>query len=113
MTRYFGKIGYGENVESPPGSGVWKDHIVERTIFGDVERNTRQTREGDHLNADITVNNTISVVADSYANQHIFAIRFIEWAGALWTVTNVDVQRPRLILTLGVIYNGPRANAFA
>lgn len=107
MAKFCGEIGYGETVESPPESGVWKDIITERKSFGDIIRNTRQLREGEHLNNDLTVSNSISIVADAYAAQHFFAIRYVKWAGALWTVTNVEVQRPRLILTLGGVYNGP------
>lgn len=107
MAKFYGEIGYGETVENPPGTGVWKDVIVEHKHFGDVIRNTRQLQAGEHLNDNLTVNNSISIVADAYAGEHFFAIRYIRWAGALWTVTEVEVQSPRLILRLGGVYNGP------
>lgn len=105
MARFFGRIGYGESVETAPG--VWIDAIVERDYFGDVIRNARTLREGENLNADLSVQNSISIVADAYANDHFFAIRYVEWAGTLWTVSSVEVQSPRLILRLGEVYNGP------
>ncbi len=108
MARFYGKIGFGESVEDPPDSGVFKDQITEHAYFGDVVRNTRGLRENQEVNADITVNNSISIVADAYANEHFFAIRYIEWAGSLWTVSDVEVQAPRLLLRLGGVYNGPR-----
>jgi hypothetical protein len=107
MAKYFGEVGYGENVNTKPG--VWEDQIVEKSYFGDVLRNTRQIREGENLNLDLSVQNSISIVADAYANEHFFAIRYIRWAGTLWTVTDVEVQSPRLILRLGGVYNGPTA----
>jgi hypothetical protein len=107
MAKFYGSIGYGETVETSPG--VWEDLIIERKYYGDIVRNTRQLREGENLNQNLSLNNSISVVADAYANEHFFAIRYIEWAGALWTVTDVEVQSPRLILKLGVVYNGPKA----
>lgn len=107
MTKFFGKIGYGETVETEPG--VYEDQIVERDYYGDVTRNTRRLDETDKLNYDLSVGNSISVVADAYANEHFFAIRYVEWAGALWTVSEVEVQRPRLNLRLGGVYNGPTA----
>lgn len=107
MAKFFGRIGYGGTVEDPPDSGVWVDQITEKSYFGDVVRNTRQLRQGDNLNQDLSVQNQISVVADAYANDHFFAIRYLEWAGTLWTVTDVEVQAPRLLLTLGEVYNGP------
>jgi hypothetical protein len=109
MAKFYGKVGYGEAVESAPG--VWKDTIVEFPYFGDVVRNTRKLSEGENLNNDISVNNSISIVADAYANEHFFAIRYIEWAGALWIVSDVEVQSPRLLLRLGGVYNGPKPEA--
>lgn len=105
MARFFGRIGYGESVEQSPG--VWVDQIVEREYYGDITRNTRQLTQGENVNPDISVGNSISIVADAYANDHFFAIRYVEWAGALWTVTDVEVQRPRLLFRLGEVYNGP------
>ena len=105
MARYSGRVGYGAARET--ASGVFVDNVVEREYFGDVIQSTRTLREGENLNPDLSVQNLISIVADAYAYDHIFAIRYVEWAGALWTVSNVEVQRPRLILRLGEVYNGP------
>lgn len=105
MAKFHGKIGYGETVEVTPG--VHRDVIVERQYFGDVIRNTRNLAEGENLNKDLSLGNSISIVADAYASEHFFAIRYVEWAGVLWTVDAVEVQRPRLILRLGEVYNGP------
>lgn len=104
MARFFGRIGYGESVETAPG--VWEDQIVEYSYYGDVIRNARNLREGEHLPFDLTVQNQISIVADAYANEHFFSIKYVEWAGVLWTVTSVEVQSPRLLLRLGEVYNG-------
>lgn len=106
MAKFYGEIGYGISVENPPGSGVWKDQIVERKYYGDVVRNVRRLDEADKLNDNVSVTNSISIVADAYANQHFFAIRYIRWAGTLWTVSTVEVQSPRLLLRLGEVYNG-------
>jgi hypothetical protein len=105
MARFFGRVGYGETVESAPG--VWVDEIVEYSYYGDVIRNARNLQEGEHLNKDLSVQNSISIVADQYANEHFFAIRYVEWAGTLWTISSVEVQSPRLLLRLGEVYNGP------
>lgn len=107
MAKFYGEIGYG--VSTDQGNGVWVDEIVEYKYYGDVIRNTRKLTEGQSVNNDITVNNSISIVADAYAREHFFAIRYIKWAGTLWTVIDVEVQSPRLILRLGGVYNGPRA----
>ena len=108
MARFYGRVGYAnEAVESENEPGVWIEEITERSYYGDVIRNTRSIRGEEKINVDLSVQNSISIVADAYANDHFFAIRYVEWAGALWTVTSVEVQSPRLILSLGEVYNGP------
>ena len=107
MARFFGEVGYANSVENPVGSGIWKDVITEYSYYGDVIRNTRKLDSGENLNADISVSNSISVLVDQYAVEHFLRIRYIRWAGTLWTVDNVEVQSPRLILRLGSVYNGP------
>jgi hypothetical protein len=105
MAKFYGEIGYGVTEETTPG--VYKDVITEYKYYGDVIRNTRRLENGDKVNNDLTVGNSISIVADAYANQNFFAIRYVKWAGTLWTVSEVEVQSPRLILRLGGVYNGP------
>lgn len=101
-------MGYGESTQGSPG--VFTDSITEKFYYGDVVRNNRALAENaDTPNDNLSVQSLISIVADAYANEHFFAIRYVEWAGTLWTVVNVDVQRPRLILQLGEVYNGPTA----
>lgn len=113
MARFFGVVGYGDSVETqteeeiPTGSGVWIDQITEVEYYGDVIRDTRKLDSGENLNSDITVGNSISIIADEYAINHFFKIKYVRWAGTLWTVTNVEVKSPRLILSLGSVYNGP------
>lgn len=86
---------------------MFVDAIVERVYFGNEVRTSRALREGERLNQDLTVGNSISIVGNEYAWQHIQAIRYVEWAGQLWTVADVEVERPRLVLRLGEVYNGP------
>lgn len=109
MAKFYGKVGYGHSVEVEPG--IWEDKITEHEYYGDVIRNTRRWESGEHLNDNLNVNNLISIVADAYACDHFFAIKYVEWQGVRWKVTNVEVQRPRLILTIGGVYNGPVAES--
>lgn len=107
MARFHGEVGYGKSVEEPADSGIWVDKIEEFPYTGDVIRNTRNLESGEKLNDDISLTNSISIVADQYAIDHFFNIKYVRWAGALWTVTSVEVRSPRLILSLGSVYNGP------
>lgn len=104
MARFCGAVGYAETSETSPG--LYTETITERTYRGDITRNSRRLDTGESINDDISVTNTISIVADAYAYQNFFAIRYVNWMGANWKVTTVEVQRPRLILSLGGVYNG-------
>lgn len=105
MARFNDVVGYGESVEVAPG--VWDDVITEISYFGDVVRNSRSLREREEVNDDLTVGNSISIVADAYAVEHFHAIKYVQWSGTRWLVREVTVQRPRLILRLGRVYSGP------
>lgn len=108
MPKFFGKIGYAVNVETEPGS--WEDVIVEKDHYGDVLRNSRKLEENEtSVNNDITLTNSLSIVADAYLSEHFHAIRYVRWMGGLWTVPTVEVQPPRLILRMGGVYHGPTA----
>ena len=104
MARFYGVIGYATPVETTPG--VWEEKITERTYYGDLIRNTRRLQSADQLNDNINVANEISIVADPYANENFHAMRYVEFMGAKWKISNVEVQYPRLILTVGGLYNG-------
>lgn len=104
-TRFFGKIGYNLGaVEEAPG--VYIENIEERSYFGDVLDNSRQLDSDDKINSDLSVRNSISIVADEFAFTHFHAIRYLEWAGAKWIVKDIQVKSPRLVLRLGGVYNG-------
>lgn len=103
MAKWCGKVGYAVSVKISPG--VWDSQITERQYYGDVIRNARRLESGEHLNDNINVNNLISILADEYAYQNFQGIRYVEFMNSLWKVTNVEVQHPRLILTIGGVYN--------
>ena len=103
MAKWFGTIGYADLVETSPG--VWEEQIIKRSYYGEVIRNTRRLQSTEHLNDDINVSNEISIIADPYAINNFHSMRYVEFMGAKWKVSNVDVQYPRLKLTLGGLYN--------
>lgn len=103
MAKFYGEIGFAKQTVS---AGVVKEEIVRKKYFGDLVRNIRQLQSSENLNDNINVSNQISIVADPYATENFHAMRYVEFMGAKWKVTNVEVQYPRLILTLGGVYNG-------
>lgn len=108
MTRFYGIVGYGDTVESLDSPGVWDDVITEKQYYGDVIKNTKNVDNGDKVNDNVSVGNAISILADQYAINHFFKIKFVVWENACWEVSSVEVRSPRLILSLSKLYNGPR-----
>ena len=104
MNKFYGKIGYAISEETVPG--VWVERIVERSYYGDVIRNIRRLQSSENLNDDINVSNEISIVADAFANQNFHSMRYVEYMGTKWKVTSIEVKYPRLILSIGGVYNG-------
>jgi hypothetical protein len=104
MAKFYGVIGYAVTEETEPG--IYEERIVEKEHFGDVVRNTRRLSNAAKVNDDITISNQISIVADPFANNNFHSMRYVSFMGSKWKVTEVEVQYPRLILTLGGVYNG-------
>lgn len=104
MAKFYGKIGYANTVETKPG--VYEEQIVERSYYGDLIRNTRRLQSADQVNDDINISNEISIVADPYAANNFHTMRYAVFMGTKWKISNVEVSYPRLILTLGGVYNG-------
>lgn len=105
MARFRGVVGFGKDEETSPD--VFKTVITEKTLSGTIEQDTRRL-SGNGPNQNLSLENVFSLVGTAYAFANFTAIRYIEWAGSLWCVTSVRVERPRLILRIGEVYNGPK-----
>lgn len=104
MAKFRGVVGFAETVEKEPGVHVEK--IVKRRYAGDLHRNSRRLESSGNINDNINISNEISILADAYAFHHFHAMRYVEFEGAKWKVATVDAtKRPRLVLTLGGLYN--------
>lgn len=104
MAKFYGAVGYAVTEETKPG--VWEEKITERMYYGDLSSNTRRLQSTERLNDNINIANEISIVADPFANENFHSMRYVEFMGAKWKITNVEVQYPRLILSVGGVYNG-------
>lgn len=104
MGKWFGKVGYAETEETEPG--IWEEVITEREYYGDVFNNRWKHQNSGDVNDDITISQTISIVADPFAYQHCSNIIYVEYMGSKWKVSDVEPMHPRLQLTLGGVYNG-------
>lgn len=103
--KWSGKIGFAEDTgENAPS--VFVEKITERRYYGDVVEFGRQMQGSDQINEDVTVGNQLSILGDPFATANLYAMRYATFCGQRWKVTAVKVQYPRLILTLGGVWNG-------
>lgn len=105
MAKFCGAVGFAIDTDED-APGVWITKIKEKPYRGDVVRNHYRWQAEEKLNDDFTMSNTISIVADAFSYDHLAFIKYVKWMGSRWKVTSVEVQRPRIILTLGGVYNG-------
>ncbi len=103
MAKFYGNVGFIKTVETEPG--IWVEQSNERPYYGDVTRNISRFQSSGEVNDDITINNTISIVADPYANENFQYMRYIHYMGAKWKIVSIEVQYPRIILSIGGVYN--------
>lgn len=106
MAKYHGKIGFGVSSEIRPG--VWKDTIVEKTYYGDILQNYVRNENAQQVNDNLNISNRFSILSDPFAVQNFHSIKYLEYIGVKWKVTTVDVQYPRLILSVGGVYNADK-----
>jgi len=100
--KYYGVIAYSTTEETAPS--VWTEVIKRVAYRGDILRfHSKQESAG--VNDDINVTNKLSIIGDPYAFEHFQYIKYVEWLGSKWKVTSVDVEFPRLILSIGGVYN--------
>ena len=104
MGKWYGAIGYAATIEARPG--VSKQKITERSYYGDFIRNIRRLQDAGKVNDDLNVSNEISIIADPFAYQNFHTMRYVTYMGVKWKISSVEVQYPRLILTIGGVYNG-------
>lgn len=108
MGKWYGEIGYISTEETSPG--VWQEVVTKRNYYGDVLKNTsRWSASSDSTNDNLNITNQISIVADPFAYQNFHSIHYVEFMGTKWKVASIDVQYPRLLITLGGVYNGEQA----
>lgn len=109
MAKWYGKVGYIIDREIEPG--VHLPEAVERPYFGDLIKNIAKWNTSSKVNGDSDISNQISIVSDPFAYENFQSIKYVEFMGAFWNVSSVEVQHPRLILSVGGVYNGERAQA--
>lgn len=104
MAKFFGKIGFSKTIETAPG--VFEDLVDPREYYGDVERQGRRWENSESINDDLVVNNYVSVLADDFAYENIGNMKWVEFLGSKWKIKSVEMEYPRIKITLGGVWNG-------
>ena len=111
MNKWFGKIGFVMTVQDEVRPSKWIEKVVEKEFYGEVIKNYRRWEQGLSTNDDTNISNQISVLADGFAINNLQYMKYIEFSGAFWKINSIDIQAPRLILGIGGVWNGKRANS--
>lgn len=106
MAKFVGLIGYARPVESSPG--IWLDEIIEKNYRGDIISKQVRVQTSDQVNDNINIENSISILADAYAYDNIGIMKYVVWQKTAWKVQSINVNRPRIVLQIGGVYNGER-----
>ena len=109
MAKFYGSIGYSVTKETTPG--VWTDTVVERSYTGDVLKSQRPWRDSGNVNPDVAISDVISVIADGFMLENRYSMKYIKWKGATLEISNVSIERPRAIISIGGVFNGRTSNA--
>lgn len=104
MAKWYGQIGFAVTEETAPD--VWTERMIERSYYGDVLRNTRTSNGSSQINEGFNISNQISFVADPYARENLYRMKYVTFMGTKWKVNDIEVQYPRLLLSLGGLWNG-------
>ena len=106
MAKFYGAVGYVMPNERRPG--VFVEEPIEFNYVGDFIRISSRWNSSGGVNEDIVLGNRLSIVADSFAYEHFSSLRYVVIQDVAWSVTQIEVSAPRLILSIGGVYNGER-----
>lgn len=109
MARFYEAVGFVTVQETAPS--VYEEIPTERIYSGDVLQFGRNLESNGEVNGDIRTTNKVSIVGDPFAYENVHFIRYVVWMGTRWSVSSISVEFPRLVMTLGGMYNGPTPNA--
>lgn len=106
MAKFYGKIGYGITKKDDNKKGVYTNQIVEKDYYGEIRKNSRRIQSSGQVNDNIVVSNVISIIADSFANENLGNMLYVQYMGSKWKISSADIEYPRINLTIGDVYNG-------
>lgn len=107
MAKFSGKIGFVTTVQKPDDPTAWTPTTIERQYYGDVNRNSRRwTQDSKQVNDNLNISNQLSIVADAFMYENFSCMKYVVYMGAKWKITDVEITRPRMVITIGGLYHG-------
>lgn len=107
MAKFYGVIGFITMEEDEENPGVYVEKQIEKEYRGDLNKIMRRLQTTSNgVNDNVVLSTEISIVADPYANENMYAMRYAKFGGAKWKIETVEVEYPRLKLSIGGVYNG-------
>jgi hypothetical protein len=103
MAKFTGKVGFIEFVESEPG--LFRPVVIEKSFSGDLLLDRRGWKASEHTSGDVFVSNRISLLANADLVNNLANIKYVIFMGVKWKVATFEILLPRVILTLGEVYN--------
>lgn len=104
MAKFSGTVGFATTTETSPG--VHTEVINEVAYTGDLLKASRRYSSSDGVNDNVVTNNRVSFLGDTFAIENMSLIRFVRIRGIPWSVKSLDYEYPRIIVSLGEVYNG-------
>lgn len=104
MGKFAGQIGFIKSAERTPG--LFENETIERPYTGEILQDVRNWRSNETVNDDLTLSNRFSVIADNYILNNMYTMKYVVWRGVRWSVTKIELQAPRITITVGGVYNG-------
>lgn len=110
MSKFTGLVGFITQEESIPG--VWSPIENSKKMRGDLISSSATNGNGSRIadsgkvNDDVSLNHRVSLLGDYYTFNNYLNIKWIQIGGRKLEVSSIELQRPRVILTVGGLWNG-------
>ena len=101
--KWCGKIGF---LVTENSNGIWSEHVIEKPFTGEIIKNSIQVESSNSVNDNLNLNNQISVIANKFVYDNFQYMKYDEVFGAMWKIKSAELQYPRLLLSIGGIWNG-------
>lgn len=101
--KWYGNIGFGIPVNE---NDIHTEVITDKPYKGDILENNLRWQQSDKIDDDLNITNKISVIANDFAYDNIGYMKYVELRGNKWKIVSATLQYPRILLTIGGVWNG-------